>query len=194
MVTFLSGWELSSRGLGISARRAEWFVRWTQKIADSDAVNMASFEEGQGRIMFVAGALEHERSFLGSLYRFISIHPRDSVRRIPPYVKIILRSAEVCPGLMLKHNAQGLAAGFLSPTVLDHLILGCRHGSLLRSPKTNFPGFSKKGDKPSLVISTLEALAILVSLKLRFGDAADTEDKRVLIVPSVTDNRGNGAA
>ena len=34
----------------------------------------------------------------------------------------------------------------------------------------------------------------MVSLKLRFGDVADTEDKRVLIVPSVTDNRGDGAA
>ena len=52
----------------------------------------------------------------------------------------------------------------------------------------------EKGDKPSLVISTLEALKILVSLKLRFGNAADTEVKRPLIVPSVTDNRGDGAA
>ena len=49
------------------------------------------FEEGLGCIMFVAGALEHERPFLGPLYRFISIHPRDSTRRIPPYVKFILR-------------------------------------------------------------------------------------------------------
>ena len=40
----------------------------------------------------------------------------------------------------------------------------------------------------------MEAFAILVSLKLLFGNAADTEDKRVLIVPFVTDNRGNGAA
>ena len=30
-------------------------------------------------------------------------------------------------------------------------------------------------------------------LKLRFGDKPDTDDTRVLIVPSVTDNRGNGA-
>ena len=56
------------------------------------------------------------------------------------------------------------------------------------------PWIFEKGDKPSLVTSTVEALAILVSLKLRFGDVADTEDKRILLVPSVTDNRGNGAA
>ena len=64
----------------------------------------------------------------------------------------------------------------------------------LEISKSEFPWIFEKGDKPSLVISTLEALAILVSLKLRFGNVADTEDKRVLIVPSVTDNRGNGAA
>ena len=45
-----------------------------------------------------------------------------------------------------------------------------------------------------MVISTLEALAILISLKLRFGDAPDPDDTKVLIVPSITDNRGNGAA
>ena len=28
----------------------------------------------------------------------------------------------------------------------------------------------RKGDKPSLIISTLEALAVLISLKLFFGD------------------------
>ena len=51
---------LQSRCVGMSSRRAEWFARWTQNIADSKTVNMASFEDGLGRIMFVAGALEHE--------------------------------------------------------------------------------------------------------------------------------------
>ena len=52
---------------------------------------MGSFEEGLGRIMFVAGALEHERPFLAPLYKFLTMHPRDSVRRVPPYVTFILR-------------------------------------------------------------------------------------------------------
>ena len=72
---------LRSRSIGISERRAEWFARWTDKIASSATVHMASFEEGLGRIMFVAGALEHERPFLGPLYKFLTMHPRDSVRR-----------------------------------------------------------------------------------------------------------------
>ena len=36
---------------------------------------MASFEEGLDRVMFVVGALEHERPFLGPLYRFMTLHP-----------------------------------------------------------------------------------------------------------------------
>ena len=34
---------------------------------------------------------------------------------------------------------------------------------------------------------------MLVVLKLTYGDKPDIDDTRVLIVPSVTDNRGNGA-
>ena len=64
----------------------------------------------------------------------------------------------------------------------------------LEITKDEFPWIFERRDRQSLVISTREALAILVSLELRFGDYSDTEDKRVLIVPSVTDNRGNGAA
>ena len=52
----------------------------------------------------------------------------------------------------------------------------------------------RKGNRPSLVISTLEAFAMLVALKLRFGQDPDPEGTPVLIVPSKTDNRGNGAA
>ena len=58
---------LRSRCVGISARRAECFARWTETISESNTANMASFEEGLARIMFAAGALEHERPFLGPL-------------------------------------------------------------------------------------------------------------------------------
>ena len=41
--------------------------------------------------MFVAGALEHERPFLAPLYKFLTMHPRDSIRRLPPHVSFILK-------------------------------------------------------------------------------------------------------
>ena len=82
---------LRSRCVGISARRAEWFVRWAETIASSTTIHMGSFEEGLGRIMFVAGALEHERPFLAPLYKFLTMHPRNFIRRVPPYVSFILK-------------------------------------------------------------------------------------------------------
>ena len=75
----------------------------------------------------------------------------------------------------------------------DELDPWCSDWFSLEISKEDFPWIFEKGDKPSLVISTLEALAILISLKLRFGDAPDPDDTKVLIVPSFTDNRGNGA-
>ena len=60
--------------------------------------------------------------------------------------------------------------------------------------REGFPWIFEKRNRPSLVISTLEAFAMLVALKLRFGRDPDPDDTRVLIVPSISDNRGNGAA
>ena len=51
----------------------------------------------------------------------------------------------------------------------------------------------EKGDRPSLVISTLEALALVIALKIRFGQDPDPDETCVIVVPSITDNRGNGA-
>ena len=68
------GFELlhETRQLGMSQRRADWFRRWTSEVADSSTVHMGSFEEGLGRVMFVAGALEYERPFPGPLFKFLT--------------------------------------------------------------------------------------------------------------------------
>ena len=68
---------LESHKVGISQRLAEWFVRWATEMA----VHMRAFEDGLCRIMFVAGALEHERPFFGPLYKFLTVHFRNAVRR-----------------------------------------------------------------------------------------------------------------
>ena len=60
--------------LGISERRAAWFVKWAEEVASSDSINTASFEEGLGRLMYVAGALEYE-----PLYSFLSLHPPEEL-------------------------------------------------------------------------------------------------------------------
>ena len=51
-----------------------------------------------------------------------------------------------------------------------------------------------KGDRPALVISTLEALAVLLALKTFFGGERKGHHTKVQIMPTWTDNQGNGSA
>ena len=55
-------------------------------------------------------------------------------------------------------------------------------------------GRLEKSDKPSLLISTLEALAVLFSLMLFFDDVPPEPRTKVQVAPTWTDNRGNGSA
>ena len=67
-------------------------------------------------------------------------------------------------------------------------------GSPWRLQSTTSPGYSKRGDKPSLIISTFEALAVFIALILRYGRTEKKAHTKVMVVPSITDNRGNGSA
>ena len=64
---------------------------------------------------------------------------------------------------------------------------------LARPEREDWPWVYSRGRKPALVISTLEALAVLVALKLLYGETPRERHTRVQIVPTITDNRGNGA-
>ena len=65
-------------------------TKWSREVAAALVVNMASFEEGLGRVMYVVSSLEYERPFLAPLYRFMTMHPRGSTRRVLAYVRFIL--------------------------------------------------------------------------------------------------------
>ena len=60
--------------------------------------------------------------------------------------------------------------------------------------RKDWPWIDERGDIPSLIISILEALAVLISLKLFFGDEPKKGRTKVQVVPTWTDNRGNGSA
>ena len=175
---------------------------------------MGTFEEGLGRIMFVAGALEHERPFLAPLYKFLTMHPRNSIRRVPPYVSFILRylgrevslrrhyecgtkisPAECTPRVDAQASDTRTGIGGWFPALDEDGRTSTWRSSWfsLEITKEDFPWVFEKGDRPSLVISTLEALALVIALKIRFGQDPDPDETRVIVVPSITDNRGNGA-
>ena len=174
---------------------------------------MGRFEEGLGRIMFVV-ALELERPFLGPLYRFMSLHPPSSVRRVPPYVRFFLRyladrvsgsrhyncaismdSTTVAPRVDAQASSERTGIGGWFPHrgqdgKID--VRGSRWFSLELSEE-EWPWVYGRGRKPALIISTLESLAVLVALKLLYGETPRERHTRVQIVPTITDSRGNGA-
>ena len=51
-----------------------------------------------------------------------------------------------------------------------------------------------QNQESQLLISTLEGLAVLMAIKLFYGDNPQEHQPRVLVVPTWTDNRGNGSA
>ena len=61
-------------------------------------------------------------------------------------------------------------------------------------PTRALPLGVRERSKPALVISTLEALAVLVSLKAFYGSEAPEHGTKVTVAPTWTDNRGNGSA
>ena len=175
---------------------------------------MRTFEEGLGRIIFVAGTLEHERSFLGSPYKFLTMHPLSSVRRVLPYVAFVLRFLSRCSvnrhydcnafleksGVAPRVDAQasstrtGIGGWFPHTDENGKVDLWKSPWSSLEVTREGFPWTNERGNKPSLLISTLEALAVLTAMKLYCGDAPGDNPKSVTLVPTFTDNRGNGAA
>ena len=211
------GFELlhRTRQLGISQRRADWFRRWTTEVASSSSVHMASFEEGLGRVMYVAGALEYERPFLGPLYRFMSLHPRDSVRAVPPYVSFFLRhlAAQISEcrhyDCSMKMYPDQFAPRVDAQASADRTGIGGWYPHVDQSGQVNvklskwfsleitrdeWPWVFEKSSKPALIISTLEALAVVVALKVYYGETPRSNRSSIRIVPTTTDNRGNGAA
>ena len=79
-------------------------------------------------------------------------------------------------------NARGVPDPWLSPWF-----------SVEITPEV-LPWVYEKGGKLSLIIWTLEATAVLVSLKMFYGEQPASGKKKVTVAPTWTDDRGNGSA
>ena len=64
----------------------------------------------------------------------------------------------------------------------------------LETTKEDFPWVYERDNTPSRIISTLEALAVLIRLKIKYGEEPAPHRSRITVSPTITDNRGNGAA
>ena len=59
--------------------------------------------------------------------------------------------------------------------------------------REDWPWIYERGDKPALIISSIESLAILIALKLFYGSNGCEEGGKVMVAPTWTDNRRNGS-
>ena len=156
-----------------------------------------------------------QRPFLGSLSKFLTLHPRDSVRAVPPYVSFFLRDLSDQIAQCRHHDCSSrLFPDQLAPRVdaqasAERTGIGGWFPHVDQSGKVNvaasrrfsheitrveWPWVFEKSSKPALVISTLEALAVLIALKVYYGEEPKADRSSIRTVPTTTDNRGNGAA
>ena len=211
------GFELlhRTRQLGISSRRTEWIVRWTAEVAATSKVHLRSLEKWLGQVMYLAWALEYERPFLAPLYRFTVLHPRDSVWPGTAYVAFFLRFVshqlratrhydcaaelhpdQVSPRVDAQASSQrtGIGGWFPLRDSSGNLDTMSSHWFLMEIREEHWPWVFARGSKPARVISTLEALVVLVAVMLYFRDENRAHRSSIKVIPTVTDNRGIGAA
>ena len=209
------GFELlhRTRHLGIPLRRAEWFTKSARETTDSQYIHVARFEEGLGRIMFVARALELERPFLGPLYGFMALQPRQSTRRVPACVGFILQyladhvaqtrhydcsetreSTTEAPRVDAQASDTGTGTGGWFPrrNSSGSIDLAMSRYFSMEITEQDWPWIyeRERESKAACIISTLEALAVLAAFKLQFGETPGEGKNRVRIAPTITDNQG----
>ena len=118
------------------------------------------------------------------------MHPRNSARRVPPYVSFILRyfageiskkrhykcgtkitTSDCSPRVdaQASDTRTGIGGWFPARDQEGRLSPWLSSWFSLEITREDFPSIFEKGNRPSLVISTLEAFAMLVALKLKFG-------------------------
>ena len=156
-----------------------------------------------------------ERPFLAPLYKFMSLHPRGSVRNVPAHVSFFLahlsrqieenrhyscateqRSSAVSPRVDAQASESRTGLGGWLP-VLDENGAPDPWSSpwfSIEVTEEEWPWVYEKRGRPALIISTLEALAVLISLRLFFGGTASQHRSKIMVAPTWTDNRGNGSA
>ena len=157
-------------------------TRWAKEVASSTYIQMSRREEGLGRIVYVAGALDFERPFLGPFFT-------NSSRSIlgahfveyPAYVAFILKylahqversrhnpcasvlvSSEVAPRVDAQASGDRTGIGGWYPVLGEDGQPDPKKSPWfsLEIRQDQFPWVFEKGRRPSLIISTLEALAV----------------------------------
>ena len=166
------GFELlhRTRQLGISRRRADLVQKVDDRSSKFQFRSCGELPKGPGPSHARRGAAGASEAFLGPLHKFMSLHPQDSVRAVPPCVSFFLRylaeqisqcrhhdssvklfADQVAPRVDAQGAQRGQESEDGSPKLTRHgrLMSRLQDGSHWRLPRRIFV----KGSKPALIIS-----------------------------------------
>jgi len=178
-------------------------------------VHVREFAAGLGRAAYACAALEYDRPFLAPLYTFAALHQLDSYQPLPTYVLAVvkflmdrLRVRRMYPcaqtmevmaeAIRVDAKAEGETA-----TIGGWLPRRDKTGSIdLASSPWFFvelndevaPWAYEKDRQPFRVVASLEALAVLVAVLTLTEPAAGSSRRGTVMLPLMTDNRGNSFA
>ncbi len=207
------GYELLLRehALGLSEARAGWCVSWLRRLQRDGVAQMGDFRAGLGRLAFACGALEYERPFLAPLYSFASLHKRDGTRPLPLYVLVVLEflaeriaarrhypsavrrcSYHSAPRVDAKAEGATIGLGGWLPTAgADGKVqTSASPWFAFELSQSDAPWAYARNGQPFRAIASLEALAVLTAL-VAFGDRFPRYADGTVVIPGITDNRGN---
>ena len=107
----------------------------------------------------------------------------------------VLRSAETAPRVDAQATETRTGVGGWWPVVDESGVPDPARSPWfsLEVTKEQWPWVYAKSERPALVISTLESLAVLLALKCFFQGRNSEHDIKVQILPTWTDSRGNGS-
>jgi len=178
-------------------------------------VVIRDFLAALGRAAYACGALEFDRPFLAPLYTFGSLHPLDSTRPLPTYVLVVVRflrdrlstrrmhrcAQPLGPrleALRVDAKAEGETAtiGGWRPVrdatgVIDK---GLSPWFFVRLDDRVAPWAYEKDRQPFRVVASLEALAALVAVLTLVPPCGKSRARGSVLLPLLTDNRGNSYA
>jgi len=178
-------------------------------------VLVRDFAAGLGRAAYSCGALEYDRPFLAPLYTFASLHQLDSRQPLPTYVltvikflqdRLLVRRMYPCAqplepmaeAIRVDAKAQGETAtigGWLPRRDSSGRIdLAASPWFFVHLDDEVAPWAYEKDRQPFRVVASLEALAVLVAVLTLTAPAPGSHRSGTVMLPLMTDNRGNSFA
>jgi len=207
--------QLREYALGLSAGRAAWLLGWYGSLLRDKTVLIRDFLAALGRAAYACGALEFDRPFLAPLYTFGSLHPLDATRPLPTYVLVVVRflrdrlavrRVQRChqplgaplEALRVDAKAEGETAtlGGWRPVrdETGQIDKGRSPWFFVALDDQVAPWAYEKDRQPFRVVASLEAVAALVAV-LTLGPLDGASRARgAVLLPLLTDNRGNSHA